>query len=193
VDLVGKEFGWIVENFDNVTKTSALMVNEEKIAIYQDAGEKDWCHTQLPKNVSLIENMEKIKSVEFKAALIISDNVVIDSEIIAKSVVYRPKSLVVGIGLHWDTQNEAIREGITAIFKENGLSLQSIRNIASIDRGVKVKGLEEFSRQHDIPVELFAKDKLATVNVPNPSLTVHKFEGTPSVAEASCLLSTKGQ
>src|SRR5215475_7222517 len=48
VDLVGKEFGWSIENFGNVTKISALMVNEEKIAIYQEVGEKDWWHAKLP-------------------------------------------------------------------------------------------------------------------------------------------------
>src|SRR5919108_84449 len=53
VDLVGREFGWTIENLENVTKVSALMVNEEKIAVYQEAGEKNWWHMQLPKNVTV--------------------------------------------------------------------------------------------------------------------------------------------
>src|SRR5690606_23211496 len=73
VDLVGKEFGWTIENFENVTKTSAFMVNGEKIAIYQDAGEKNWWHGQLPKNVAIVDSLEKINSLEFKAGLVISD------------------------------------------------------------------------------------------------------------------------
>ena len=32
VDLIGREFGWKIENNENVTKVSALMVNEEKMA-----------------------------------------------------------------------------------------------------------------------------------------------------------------
>lgn len=193
VDLIGREFGWVIENFENVTKVSALMVNEEKIAIYQDAGEKDWWHLQFPKNVSSIDSIDKIKSPGFKAALIISDKMIIDREILEKSVVYRPKSLVVGIGLHWDTSKEAIQAGINTVFKEKGLSFQSIRNISSINREAKVRGLEEFSKEYDIPIEIYAKDKLATVNVPSPSPTVQKFEGTPSVSEASSLLSSKGE
>ena len=39
VDLVGSKFGWNVENSDNVTRISALMVNDEKIALYQDTGQ----------------------------------------------------------------------------------------------------------------------------------------------------------
>jgi cobalt-precorrin 5A hydrolase len=193
VDLVGREFGWTIENFENVTKTSAFMVNEEKIAIYQDAGEKNWWHAPLPKNVVVVESIEHVKSPEFKAGLVISDRAFSDAEIWNKSVIYRPKSLVVGIGLHWDTGKDVIESGIKTVFIEKGLSFKSIRNISSINREAKVKGLEEFSKQYNIPVEIYGKDELATVSVPNPSTTVQKFEGTPSVSEASSLLSSKGE
>jgi cobalt-precorrin 5A hydrolase len=193
VDLVGREFNWTIENFENVTKVSAFMVNEEKIAIYQDAGERNWWHAPLPGNVTVVDSIDKIKSQEFKAGLIISDRLVLDQSIIDKSVIYRPKSLVVGIGLHWDTSKETIESGIDTALKENGLSFQSIRNIASINRKAKVKGLEEFSTHYNIPVEIYEKDRLASVDVPNPSSTVQKFEGTPSVSEAASLLSSKGK
>jgi cobalt-precorrin 5A hydrolase len=95
--------------------------------------------------------------------------------------------------LHWDTSKETIKSGIDTVFKENGLSFQSIRNLASINRKAKVKGLEEFSIDHGITVEIYEKDRLASVDVPNPSATVQKFEGTSSVSEASSLLSSKGE
>jgi cobalt-precorrin 5A hydrolase len=192
VDLVGKEFGWTIENFENVTKTSAFMVNEEKISIYQDAGERGWWHAPLPKNVVLVESIDQVKSPEFKAGLVISDRTISDPEVRSKSVIYRPKSLVVGIGLHWDTSKDVIESGIKRVFNEKGLAFASIRNISSINREAKVKGLEEFSRQYGIAVEIYDKDKLASVIVPNPSETVQKFEGTPSVSEASSLLSSMG-
>jgi cobalt-precorrin 5A hydrolase len=193
VDLVGREFGWTIENFENVTKVSASMVNEEKIAIYQDAGEKNWWQAPFPRNITIIESLDQIRSPQFKAGLIISDRVVSDPTIRSKSVIYRPKSLVVGIGLHWDTSRETIEFGINTVLKEKGLSFHSIRNIASIKRNAKIKGLEDFSTQNGISVEIYDEDSLASVNVPNPSATVQKFEGTPSVSEASSLLSSKGQ
>jgi cobalt-precorrin 5A hydrolase len=193
VDLLGREFGWTIENFENVTKTSAFMVNEEKIAIYQDAGERNWWHAPLPKNVAVVDSIENVKSAEFKAGLLISDRIISDPEIRNKSVIYRPKSLVVGIGLHWDTSKDVIESGIKTVFNEKGLSINSIRNISSINREAKVKGLEDFSKVHGIPVEIYGKDELVSVSVPNPSTTVQKFEGTPSVSEASSLLSSKGE
>jgi len=100
---------------------------------------------------------------------------------------------VVGIGLHWDTSKDVIETGVKTVFAEKGLAFQSIRNISSVDRGAKVKGLDEFSAQYSIPIEIYEKEVLATVSVPNPSPTVQKFEGTASVSEASSLLSSKGQ
>jgi len=193
VDLLGKEFGWTIENFENVTRTSAFMVNEERIAIYQEAGEKNWWHVPLPKNVNIVDSIEHVKSPEFKAGLIISDRTINDLEIMGKSVIYRPKSLVVGIGLHWDTTKEIIESGIMTVLKEKGLSFRSIRNVSSINREAKVKGLVEFSGLHKIPVETYDRDRLLSISVPNPSQTVQKFEGTPSVSEASSLLSSKGE
>lgn len=192
VDLVGREFGWTIEDFANVTKISAKMVNEEKIALYQDAGERGWWHAQLPKNVTIVNSIDEVKEAGSSAALVITDRMV-PPEVAAKSVIYRPKSLVVGIGLHWDTSSETIESGVAEVFEKNGLSIASVRNIASVDRGAKVKGLDEFAAKHNVPVEIYEKAALAKVDVPNPSPTVQKFEGTASVSEAASLLSSKGQ
>jgi cobalt-precorrin 5A hydrolase len=193
VDLVGREFGWAIENFENVTRVSALMVNEEKIALYQDAGERNWWRAgPLPKNVAAVEKIDDVLSPEFKAALVITDRAVPD-DVAAKSVVYRPKSLVVGIGLHWDTSMETIEAGVASVFREKGLALASIRNIASVNRGAPVKGLEQFAALLGVPVQIYEKSELAQVEVPNPSAAVAKFEGTASVSEAASLLSSRGQ
>jgi cobalt-precorrin 5A hydrolase len=193
VDLLGREFGWTIENFENVTKVSACMVNEEKIAIYQDAGEKNWWHATFPKNITFVDSIAQVSLPQFKAGLVISDRVVSDPTIVKKSVIYRPKSLVIGVGLHWDTSKEMIEFGIKTVLRERGLSFQSVRNIASIQNKANAKGLEEFSTEYGISIETYDNDALASVNVPNPSATVQRFEGTSSVSEAASVLSSKGQ
>ena len=194
VDLVGREFGWKIENNENVTKVSALMVNEEKIGLYQETGEKNWWHTpSLPKNVIMVRSLDELRSPDFRGALIISDRLITDTIILEKSVIYRPKSLVIGLGLHWDTHINDIESGIQVVMKDKGLSPMSIRNVSSITREVEVRGLHEFSDQYGIPIEIYGKDRLATVKVPNPSHMVQKYEGTASVSEASSILSSKGE
>ena len=84
--------------------------------------------------------MIEIKSPDFKGALIISDRVITEPIILEKSVIYRPKSLVVGLGLHWDTHKDDIESGIKTVMKDNGLSFLSIRNIWSLLIKIKIKG-----------------------------------------------------
>jgi len=193
VDLLGNNFQWRIENYENVTKVSAHMVNEEKIGVYQDAGESEWWDKELPKNVTVVQNIDELRSDDFKAGLIISDKIITDPILVRKSVIYRPKSLVVGIGFHWDITQADIEEGIMKVLEENGLSFISIRNLSTINRGKSPISLGAFSDKHGIPLEFFDKDKLSNVIVPNPSELVKKYEGTSSVSEASSILSSAGE
>jgi cobalt-precorrin 5A hydrolase len=193
VDLLGNNFQWRIDNFENVTKVSAHMVNEEKIGVYQDAGESNWWDKELPKNVTVVQNIDELRSDDFKAGLIISDKIIADPILVRKSVIYRPKSLVVGIGFHWDTTQADIEVGIMKVLEENGLSFLSIRNLSTINRGKSPITLGAFTDKHGIPLEFFDKDKLSNVTVPNPSELVKKYEGTSSVSEASSILSSGGE
>lgn len=193
VDLIGNELGWSIDNYENVTKVSAHMVNEERIAIFQDVGERRWWNIDnLPSNVVMINDVEKLKDNLYKGGIVITDKIIKDSTILSKSVIYRPKTLVIGIGIHWDTTKEDILNGIKATFDKNGLSFASIKSLSSIKKKIQVKGLEEFSKEFHLPVYLFEKKELEQISVPNPSDTVKKFEGIASVSEASALLHSQG-
>lgn len=195
VDLVGKEFGWKIDDDSTVTKVSALMVNEEKIGVFQDAGEKDWWvpKKELPKNVIIYNNFEEMKNSNSKGYLIISDKEIEDKELLKNSVVYRPKTLVVGIGLHWDTSKDTIKEGVEFCMKKFKLNPKSIARFASIKKEANVVGLQELAKEWNVPVDYFEKEQLAQIAIPNPSETVQAFEGTPSVSEASALRSSGGK
>lgn len=190
VDLLGKEFGWVIDEDKNVTKVSADMVNEEPIAIYQDTGEKGW-YNRLPKNVMICNNIDELKASKARSYLIITDKI-IDEEIASKAVIYRPKSLIVGIGLHHNTSKDEIRDGVNDTFKRYNLSLKSIRCIATLDRGIKINGLEDYAKEISVPIKYYSNEILSSIKVPNPSNIVARYENTPSVAEASALIASKG-
>ena len=194
VDLVGREFGWLIDNDSTVTKISALMINEEKIGLYQDAGEKNWWqpNRELPKNVHTYKTLEELKKSECKGFLIISDRIIDDREITQRSVVYRPKTLVVGVGLHWDTTKETIREGLDYCFTKFGLSPKSISKFSSIKKESDVEGLKQLADEMNIPIEYFETNELAKISTPNPSQVVQSYEGTSSVSEAAAIKSSKG-
>lgn len=191
VDLVGREFNWKIDDDSTVTKISAHMVNEESIGAFQEAGEKNW-YKKLPKNVIIYKNMEDLKKSNSKAHLIISDKL-IDDEINKKSVIYRPPSLVIGIGLHWDTSKDTIREGIEFCLEKFKLSSKSIAKLVSIKKPEDVQGLIDLGKEMGIPVEYVNREDLAEISAPNPSETVKAFEGTASVSEAAAIKVSEGE
>ncbi len=191
VDLVGREFDWKIEDDSTVTKISAHMVNEEPIGIFQEAGEKNW-YKKLPKNVLIYDNFDELKKSNSKAHLIISDKT-IDKEISKESVIYRPPSLVIGIGLHWDTTKETIREGIEHCLEKFKLSPKSIAKLVSIKKPQDVQGLIDLGEEMKIDVEYVNREDLAEISAPNPSETVKAFEGTASVSEAAAIKVSGGE
>lgn len=191
VDLVGREFGWKIDNDSTVTKISAYMVNEENIGIYQEAGKMNWWK-ELPKNVKIYHSLEEIKNSESRGYLIISDRI-LEGAFLENSVVYRPPSLVVGIGLHGDTSKEIIREGLDFCLQKYNLSEKSIVKFVSIKKPEDVKGLIDIGKEMGITVEYVNREDLAEISTPNPSDIVKAFEGTFSVSEAAAIKVSGGK
>ena len=191
VDLLGRDLGWIIDDDSTVTKISAHMVNEEKIGVYQDVGKISWLK-KLPKNVKIYESFNDLKNSSSKGNLIISDKIMTDN-LLNDSVVYRPPSLVIGIGLHWDTSKETIKDGIDTSLKKFNLSSKSIAKLVSIKKPKNVQGLIDIGKEMGIPVEYVEREELALVSAPNPSDIVKDFEGTSSVSEAAAIKVSGGE
>ena len=191
VDLVGREFNWKIDDETTVTKISAHMVNAESIGVFQQTGNRKW-YKELPKNVKIYDSLEELKKSKSKAHLIISDTI-IDNDLCQESVIYRPQSLVIGIGLHWDTSKDTIKEGIEFCLEKFNLSSKSIAKLVSIKKPQDVQGLIDLGKEMQIPVEYIDREELAEIITPNPSSTVKAFEGTASVSEAAAIKVSNGK
>lgn len=190
VDMIGRDYNWRIEDDADVTATSAHMVNEDRIGIYQDAGRTDWNNgARLPANVTAYDTLDALKESDAVAHIIISDAILVDAaDTMVRRVVYRPPTLVVGVGVHQDTAAEKILDGVQDVLKEHGLSKKSVAKLVSIKKPVDVPGLAKAADIMQVPLELYDRDRLADVSVPNPSDTVRAFEGTPSVSEAASII-----
>ena len=166
------------------------MVNEEPIGVFQETGNKKW-YEKLPKNITIYDSLDSMRNSKSKSYLIISDRIV--ANLSKEAVIYRPQSLVIGIGLHWDTSRETIIQGIKQTLEKFNLSSKSIAKLVSIKKPQDVEGLKEVSREMKIPVEYIEREELAKIPTPNPSKTVKAFEGTASVSEAAALLVSGGE
>ncbi|MCL5985240.1 MAG: precorrin-3B C(17)-methyltransferase [Actinobacteria bacterium] len=195
IDELGKEFGWEIENKEGVTRVAAVLINGGGVGIYQDAGEKNWWPKEksLTNNVRIFSSIEELRKSDCEAALLITDQI-FSSEFQLPNiptVVYRPKSLVVGIGCNRGIGANEIEKAVLDIFTRFKLAPKSISNLATIDIKSDELGLLEFARKYHLPIAYFDKDTLKRVDFPSsPSDMVLRYMGTPAVCESAAMLSS---
>ncbi|MCL4368671.1 MAG: cobalamin biosynthesis protein [Actinobacteria bacterium] len=189
VDLLGRKFGWQMELEENVTRVSAALVNSERVALLQEAGEI--LASDLPENVVRVSSMEELR--DFGAALIITDRLLPAQEGLPPVVLYRPRSLVVGVGCNRGTEAEEIVAAIRHAMEGHGLAMASIHSLASADIKANEPGLREAANTLDVPLEVFSSEELTEVDVPTPSALVQRWVSTPTVCEAAALLGGRAE
>lgn len=195
VDLFGRQFGWHIESFEKATPVSAAVVNEERIAVVQEAGEPNWWtyDKPLPSHIAVYGSAAEALSAEFDAALVVTDRLLSGTEeaaLLANGVLYRPKTLVVGIGCNRGTPADEIEAVVAEAIRESGLSLRSVRNLATIDLKKDEAGLLEVCEKYGWPLATYPPERLNEVPLRNPSETVFKYTGAYGVSEPAALLSS---
>jgi cobalt-precorrin 5A hydrolase len=103
-----------------------------------------------------------------------------------------PRCLAVGIGCHQGTPAATILELVVSVFDEHGLSLSSIRTLASVSSRSGEPGLLRAAHLLEAPLTFLDKERLAGAKVPNPSEHVKKYLGVESVCEAAALIAAEG-
>lgn len=99
VDILGRELGWQVEAPKiNITRVSAAVVNEEPVAVVQEAGSPHWWTrpTPLPASIQRFDRFDAVDLTHFKAVLWITHAEVSAehwAQLHERLVVYRPPQL----------------------------------------------------------------------------------------------------
>jgi len=96
--------------------------------------------------------------------------------------------VVLGIGCDRNASSEGMRQAIVNALGEVGLSLEDVEAVATIDRKADEPALVEVCWHFGWPLCCYPAARLREVAVPNPSPTVMKYVGTPSVGEAAAIL-----
>ncbi|MEK3949965.1 cobalamin biosynthesis protein [Paenibacillus sp. FSL H7-0703] len=195
VDMFGRELGWVVDSFDKATPVSAAVVNEEPVALIQETGERNWWRYDkpLPGHIKVYASTAEALQEPFNAALVVSDRLLEPEEeeqLLSNGVLYRPKSLVLGIGCNRGTALEELEAGVLDTLQELRLSVKSVRNIATIDLKKDEEGLLALCAKYGWELVTYTPSELNTVQLPNPSETVFKYTGAYGVSEPSALLSS---
>ena len=199
VDLLGREFGWRLKaDATTITRASAAVINSQPIGIWQGAGEPGWWPDgkPLPGNIAVYATLEDLAASACATALIISDTTSDLETLLADkiTVVYRPRSLVIGMGCRRGVPVEELESLLAEALRENGLSAECLAEIATAEIKRGEPGLEQLAERHGVPLSFLQANELNAVFETNPGAITSKSErahglvGGWGVAEPAALL-----
>ncbi len=179
LDAFGNQWGW--QRSGNIKDWSKLVIkqaNNEKIFCKQLTGNSLWKNSESGESINQI-NEKEIEKPDATFHVSIFEN---------QETTWHPPVLWIGIGCERNTSKDLIANSLNNFLESGNLSQKSIAGFATIDIKNNEKGILELVKERNLPIKFFSKEDLSKIIVPNPSNVVQNEIGTPSVAEASCLL-----
>jgi cobalt-precorrin 5A hydrolase len=198
VDILGRELGWTLDDPDrNVTRGCAAVVNEAPVLFVQETGEHSfWPEDKpFPPGVRYARSLEDVDPRAYEILLIASDRDLRERHRahFDKAVIYRPKSLILGVGCDRGTPLELLERGVDSLLIEHGLSGKSVKEVATIDKKSDEPGLLALCEKRRWPLRTYTAEELDRVPAPSPSEAVRRHVGTRGVCEPAALLASGAQ
>ena len=190
LDTFEKRFDWpVASDIEDMNDCIFAFVNRQPTALLLEARDEgtDYLEATKPDHVTIINDISEADPKKYKLLIIVSPY--------NRSAPYGMLELhfvpmvgTIGFGLaHHPDDYYVIYDQIDEAFANCGV-LPCAHKYCTID----VKEDEEFCAmledEYDEKVVFFTAEELAAVEVPNPSDTVMKHVGTPSVCEAAAIL-----
>lgn len=190
LDTFEQRFDWpVASDIEDMNDCIFAFVNRKPTALLLEARDEgtDYLEATKPDHVTIINDISEADLRKYKLLIIVSPY--------NRSAPYGMLELhfvpmigTIGFGLaHHPDDYYAIYDQIDEAFAERGI-LPCAHRYCTID----VKEDEEFCAmledEYDEEVVFYTAEELAAVDVPNPSDTVAKHVGTPSVCEAAAIL-----
>jgi cobalt-precorrin 5A hydrolase len=190
VDRIGRDQGWTIERAENLTRVAAVVVRRGTVAVWQDAGSPDWWRPfgPWPDHFLRLRSWDDLPGLRASALLVISDRVVPEDLPEEQTLVYRPPTLVAGIGCRRGTTLETIAAWTESVLAAHGLASSSLAALATVTLKVDEPGLLAFAAARKLPLVAFPPALLADQpGIETPSERVRSKIGIPAVAEPAAL------
>jgi cobalt-precorrin 5A hydrolase len=188
LDLLGRAHGWTLEAREAaLTRAEAALASGESVGYYQDAGER-LLRPGRPVWLRRYATLAALAAAPVAARLVISDRR-LDALADADWLVYRPRSLVVGVGCSRGAPAEEIAGLIDDALRRAAVVPQAVRGVATLDRKVDEPGLRALVAERGWSLWTYPAAALAAVAGRFArSAVVAQAVGTPAVAAPAALL-----
>ena len=189
LDTLEERFNWPVASEDDMNACIFTFVNRKPTALLMEVRDEgtDYLEKTLPDHVTIINNISEADPEKYRLIIMVTPFRRYAPEGML-SLHFVPMVGTIGFGLaHHPEDYKFIYDQMDEVLAQWGI-LPCACRYCTID----VKSDEPFVKLlkegYNEEVEFFTAEQLAAVEVPNPSDTVAKHVGTPSVCEAAAIL-----
>ena len=189
LDTFEDRFGWpIASDIDDLNDCIFAFVNRKPTALLIEVRDEgtDYLEATKPEHVTIINDISEADPRKYELLIIVSPlNCSAPEGMLELHFV--PMVGTIGFGLaHRPDDYECIYDEIDAAFARMGV-LPCANRYCTIDVKEDEPFIDELEA-YEKEVVFYTAEELAAVEVPNPSDTVQKHVGTPSVCEAAAIL-----
>ena len=189
LDTLEKRFGWSVASDDDMNECIFAFVNRKPTALLMEVRDEgtDYLEATKPDHVTIIDDISEADPGKYELVIIVSPFMAdVPDDMLQLHFV--PMVGTIGFGLaHEPDDYEDIYDEIDEAFATRGI-LPCAHRYCTIDVKADEPFVKMLRTEYEEEVTFFSAEELAQVEVPNPSETVAKHVGTPSVCEAAAIL-----
>ncbi len=179
LDTLEERFNWPIASEDDMNACIFAFVNRKPTAEYLEK--------TLPDHVTIIHDLSEADPKKYKLLIMVTPYRRYAPEGML-SLHFVPMVGTIGFGLaHHPEDYKFIYDQMDEALAEWGI-LPCACRYCTIDVKADEPFVQLLKDGYDEKVEFFTSEQLAAVEVPNPSDTVAKHVGTPSVCEAAAIL-----
>ncbi len=189
LDTFEERFDWSLAGDENLNACIFAFVNRKPTALLLEVRDKgtDYLEKTLPQHVTLIHDISQADPEKYRLLIMVTP-FAREAPFGMLNLHFVPMVGTIGFGLaHHPDDYKFIKSQMDSLLSQQGI-LPCACRYCTID----VKADEPFVRllreRDNEQVDFFTAEQLAAVEVPNPSDTVKKHVGTPSVCEAAAIL-----
>ncbi len=189
LDTLAERFNWAIASDDDINECIFAFVNRKPTALLMDIRDEgtDYLEKTLPSHVTIVKSLADVDPKKYSLVIMVTPySLCAPACMLELHFVPMIGTLGFGLANHPDDY-EKIYDQIDEAFSQIGV-LPCYHRYCTID----VKKDEEFCAmledEYNEEVLFFTAEELSKVEVPNPSKTVEKHVGTPSVCEAAAIL-----
>ena len=189
LDTFEKRFGWSLAGDENLNACIFAFVNRKPTALLLEVRDKgtDYLEKTLPQHVTLIHDISQADPEKYRLLIMVTP-FAREAPFGMLHLHFVPMVGTIGFGLaHHPDDYKFIKSQMDSLLSQQGI-LPCACRYCTIDVKADEPFVHLLREQDHEEVVFFTAEQLAAVEVPNPSDTVKKHVGTPSVCEAAAIL-----